>query len=149
MSNPDVRRSRLVYGALVVAAVALGLASRRYADAFPFAAGIRLYAGDALWAGMVYFLAAAVWNRTSVSRLAIGSLAFCCVVEASQLVRHPWIDAARATRIGGLTLGYGFLWSDIASYTVGVAVAALVDVLVRDRLGARSLRQERSGDIVS
>ncbi|MFM8818855.1 MAG: DUF2809 domain-containing protein, partial [Phycisphaerales bacterium] len=53
-----------------------------------------------------------------------------------QLHHAPWIDGIRATRLGALVLGSGFLWSDIACYAVGVAGGAAGESMV-DRLGAR------------
>jgi hypothetical protein len=134
-----VRRSRVTYVTLLAATVLLGLASRRYADSFPDV--VRLYVGDAMWGAMVYFAAATIWPRASIRLIAVGSLLFSLVIETSQLYHAPWIDAVRATRAGGLVLGFGFLWSDIVCYAVGVSVAALVD--------AWSLRRARSRDIVS
>ncbi|WP_348983054.1 hypothetical protein [Desulfosporosinus sp. I2] len=32
--------------------------------------------------------------------------------------------------IGGLVLGYGFLWSDLVSYTVGIGVGILIERLM-------------------
>jgi hypothetical protein len=128
---PLARRSRLVYAALAAATIALGLASRRFGATLPDA--IRLYAGDALWATMVYFAAATLRPRARIAHLAIGALAISFAVEASQLYHAPWIDGVRSTRPGALVLGYGFLWSDLACYTVGVLAAALVDAAVRRR----------------
>jgi hypothetical protein len=142
-----VRRSGLVYSGLVAAAVLAGLASRRYADLFPDA--VRLYFGDVSWAAMVYFAAAALWPRARVSRIALGALAFSLVIETSQLYHAPWIDALRATRPGALVLGFGFLWSDVACYAIGVGLASLIDRAVVRRGPSRSLRQGRERDIVS
>ena len=133
------RRSRVVYGTLVAATVLLGLGSRRYADACPDA--VRLYVGDVLWAAMVYFAAATVWPAATVRRLVIATAVFSLVIEASQLYHAPWIDAVRATRPGGLVLGFGFRLSDIVCYAIGVGLAALMD--------AWSLRRGRREDIVS
>ena len=47
-------------------------------------------------------------------------------IEISQLYQAPWIDATRATRLGGLVLGHGFLWSDMVCYSVGIGVGALI-----------------------
>ena len=47
--------------------------------------------------------------------------------EFSQLYRAPWIDAVRATRLGALVLGQGFLWSDLWCYAAGVTLAAGID----------------------
>ncbi len=41
-------------------------------------------------------------------------------VELSQLYHAPWIDSIRQTTLGGLILGFGFLWSDLACYALGV-----------------------------
>ena len=63
-------RSRLTYAAACVTTIALGLASRRFGASLPDV--VRLYAGDALWAATVYFLAATLWpgNPESVNGLA-------------------------------------------------------------------------------
>ena len=52
------------------------------------------------------------------------------LIEISQLYHAPWIDAIRATALGGLVLGFGFLWSDILCYTVGVLLGIIVDGLL-------------------
>src|SRR5688500_3632107 len=126
------RRARPAYGGLIVLTILLGLASRRFGASLPGV--VREYAGDTLWAAMVYFLAALVWPRASTLRLAVGSLLFAVAIEVSQLYHAPWIDAVRATRPGALVLGFGFLWSDLVCYAAGVGLAALVDqLLVRGR----------------
>ena len=124
-------RSRFAYAALVAVTVALGLASRRYGDALP--AWVAAYAGDALWAAMIVFVAAVLWPRTRTRVLAPAALVFCVAIELSQRYRAPWIDAVRGTRLGALVLGQGFLWSDLACYAGGVALAAAIDAGVRAR----------------
>ena len=57
------------------------------------------------------------------------ALVFSYLIEISQLYHAPWIDAIRATALGGLVLGFGFLWSDILCYTVGVLLGIIVDGL--------------------
>ena len=57
------------------------------------------------------------------------ALSFSYLIEVSQLYHAPWIDSIRATTLGGLVLGFGFLWSDIACYTVGVTLGFWVDSL--------------------
>lgn len=57
------------------------------------------------------------------------SLAFCFSIEISQLYHAEWIDQIRDTSLGGLVLGYGFLWSDIAAYTLGVSSCAAIELL--------------------
>ena len=50
------------------------------------------------------------------------AIVFCYFIEFTQLYHAPWIDDIRKTALGGLILGYGFLWSDILAYSIGVAV---------------------------
>ena len=111
--------------ALLAVTIALGLATRRYPELFP--AIVARYGGDALWAAMVFWLAALVRPAAATSRLALTALGISFAVECSQLYRAEWIDAVRATWAGALVLGQGFLWSDLVCYTVGVAVAAALD----------------------
>jgi len=58
---------------------------------------------------------------------AAAALAICYVVECSQLVHAPALDAARRTTMGQLVLGSGFDPRDFAAYAAGVLVAALVE----------------------
>lgn len=103
----------------------LGLASRRYAAHLPdFLAA---YAGDTLWAAMVFWLAALMAPRARTAQLGVAALAVAIVVEVSQLYHTAWLDALRQTRPGALALGQGFLWSDLACYIVGVLTAAVLD----------------------
>lgn len=140
MSTPFVRemqhrvRNRAVFLALAAATIAVGLATRRFRRSLPAAVG--LYAGDVLWATMVYLLFATIWPRASVRRLAVGAAAFALVIEVGQLYHAPWIDAVRDTRLGGLVLGFGFLWSDLACYAVGIALAVLIDRTVARARGS-------------
>ena len=133
--NSSAPRRRLIYAGLCVVTVALGLASRRFGAVLPDV--VRLYAGDALWAAMVYFVAATAMPRARVASLAATALLFAFAIEASQLYHAPWIDGVRATRLGALVLGYGFLWSDLVCYTVGVGIAAAMDLVVRARTPGR------------
>ena len=110
---------------LLALTIACGLASRRYGAMLP--SFVARYAGDALWATMVVWLLALLWPRAATSRLALGALAIAVTVELTQLYRAPWLDAIRATNVGALILGQGFLPSDLVCYAVGVSLAALLD----------------------
>jgi hypothetical protein len=121
------RRTTIVWW--LVATIALGLATRRIPDVFPMV--VARYGGDALWATMVYWLVALVRPAASRRMLALIALLAAFGVEASQLVHTPWLEALRATRLGALALGQGFLASDLAAYCVGVLLAVLLDVTVR------------------
>ena len=120
-----MKRNRFVYALLVVIVILLGLASRRFASYLP--EWNKLYLGDALWALMVFFIVAFLFARKSSLWVALTALAFSFSIEFSQLYHAPWIDAIRNTRLGGLVLGYGFLWSDLLCYTVGIGVGVMLE----------------------
>jgi hypothetical protein len=134
-------RSRLACIGLALVTLVLGLASRRLTSALP--RFVALYAGDALWAALVFWLAAAAWPRARTAHLAAGSLAFAVAIETSQLYHAPWIDAVRATRAGALVLGFGFLWSDLACYAAGVGFAAVLDLSITRLAAASASRRLR------
>ena len=118
-------RSRVAYGLGLLLVVAAGLASRRFGASLP--SFVATYAGDTLYATMIFVLLAIAAPRASSARLAVTALAFCVGVEISQLYHAPWIDAIRRTTPGALVLGYGFLWSDLACYVAGVGLGASAD----------------------
>lgn len=133
-------RSRWLTAAMLLLTIALGLASRRYAAALPDV--IAAYAGDALWAAMVFWIAAFIRPRANTRDLAAVALGLSFAVELSQLYQAPWINEIRATRLGALALGHGFLWSDLVCYAAGVTCAAIVDAaLISVRIQSR--RQPR------
>ena len=121
-------RSRRVCIAIVVIVVILGLASRRYRDVLP--PFIAAYAGDTLWAMMVFFLFSLMTPRARTMAIAAAALLFAYAIEISQLYHAPWIDSIRAMTIGGLVLGSDFVWSDLVCYTAGIAAGAVLDLLV-------------------
>jgi len=128
VSFPIKPRNRLVYGAIVLAVIALGLASRRYPGLFPAALG--KYPGDALWTMMVFFGLVVIAPRSSVARLALGALAISYVVEFGQLYQAPWIVAVRAHPMGHLVLGTAFGWMDLVAYTVGALLAFAIESII-------------------
>ena len=129
-------RPRLAVATLLVITVAAGLGSRRFPDQIPLF--LARYAGDALWAVMVYWLFVFVRPRLPPIAAAVGAFGFALAIELSQLYRSPWLEAIRATRAGALALGQGFLWSDLACYAAGTGLAFALDVaLFRSRRGAQ------------
>ena len=125
---PSATRPRLAVVALLVCTVAAGLGSRRFPEQIPLF--LAAYAGDALWAAMVYWLIVFVRPRVPPLVAAVGTFGFALAIELSQLYRTPWLDAIRATRAGALALGQGFLWSDVACYAAGAVVALAFDVVL-------------------
>lgn len=104
------------------------MASRRYPALLP--AWIARYAGDTLWAALVFWLLALTWRRASTLRITAGAFTIAVAVEVSQLYHAPWVDAIRDTRFGRLILGSDFLWSDLLCYAVGIGCAAAADALL-------------------
>lgn len=129
---PSRLKIRLVYLTLLMITVALGLLSRRFPDETP--SWIHLYAGDTLWSLMVYWILRLSFPENKTPTSALAALLFSFAIELSQICHTPWLDAIRATRLGGLVLGFGFLWSDLICYTTGVAVGILSDkFLIQNR----------------
>ena len=126
MSAP---RSRVAYATALLLVIAAGLGSRVFARHLP--RFVAAYAGDTLYATMGFVLIGIAAPRWSTARVGVAALASSCAIEVSQLYHAPWIDAIRATIPGALVLGYGFLWSDLACYVIGVALGAGVERLTR------------------
>lgn len=85
------------------------------------------YAGDTLWALMLFLLVSTLFAGRPVLVRAAISLALAFLVEISQLYHAPWIDSIRQTTLGGLVLGFGFLWTDLVCYSVGIATGSLTE----------------------
>jgi hypothetical protein len=122
------KRNRVLYAILGLISGGLALASRRFAANLP--AFIAEYAGDTLWAAGVYLIAAAVFPRAETTHLAGKIYLLSVAIELSQLYSAPWIDAIRANPLGGVILGYTFLWSDLVCYFAGVVIAAMLDIAI-------------------
>lgn len=121
-----MRRVTLGIAAAVVIAAGLGV------HAFAPVSFVSDAVGDALYAVLIYLLAAIVLRR----RAWIPALAWCIGVELFQLTGVP----ARWGAPWTLVFGSGFAWTDLVFYALGVALAAGVDAawLRRIRRTARS-----------
>lgn len=124
-------RNRKVYALSIILVILLGLASRKFSNALPN--WLASYAGDTLWALMVFFIIGFIFASRSTLWVGGIALAFSFTIEVSQLYHAPWIDAVRDTRIGALVLGFGFLWSDLICYTAGIIIGVLLERLIRTR----------------
>jgi hypothetical protein len=113
----------------------VGLASRRYRQHLP--AFIGEYSGDVLWALMLFLVVSLVLAGRPLFLRYIISLILAFAVEVSQLYHSPWIDSIRNTTLGGLVLGFGFLWSDLVCYLVGIAAGVLIELTMRRWRGIR------------
>lgn len=127
--SATLTRPRWRYVGLLVATILLGLATRRFPQAFPQI--IATYGGDTLWAMMVVWLFAIARPKATTMALAVSAIVVAVLIEGSQLYHAPWIESLRSTTPGALVLGQGFLWSDLVCYAVGVSLAALIDRLIK------------------
>jgi len=121
------KRNRAVYFTAIIFVILIGLASRHYQDIL--LGWIGDYAGDALWALMVFLGIGFIFIRWTTPKVAFSSFVFSFGIEISQLYHSPWIDTIRRTRMGALILGFGFLWSDLLSYAIGIALGMMVEKL--------------------
>ncbi|KYZ69195.1 ribosomal maturation YjgA family protein [Bacillus sp. GZT] len=125
----NTKRNRLLYATFTIIVIILGLSSRKFAFALPEL--LNDYLGDALWALMIFIGFGFLFPKIESKKLVFISLIFCYGIEMSQLYHAEWIDNIRATTLGGLVLGYGFLWSDLVAYTIGVGVGFLFEFILR------------------
>ena len=97
MSPPALMRpprSRLAYGIALVLVIAAGLGSRVFGRSLP--AVVATYAGDTLYATMVFVGLGILAPRWSTARLAGTALACSFAIEASQLYHAPTSSASPA-----------------------------------------------------
>jgi hypothetical protein len=123
--------NRLHYFIAIAITMFVGLMSRRYSVGGDF---IHDYVGDAIWAGMIYFGFRFLLHSAKIQSAVIAALVFCYAIEISQLNQSEWLNQWRRTTIGGLILGFGFLWSDFLMYTIGIGLAALLDIFIQKRI---------------
>jgi len=114
-TSASFSRNRLLYLLLIAVTIFIGLFSR--ADFIPDL--IYPYLGDALYTVMIYWIVGFLFPRMHPVKVALISILFCYLIEISQLYKADWILEIRATRLGQLILGSGFLWRDLFSYFLG------------------------------
>jgi len=119
------RRRPVLWIILILLGGILGIGSRRYAHELP---GFAAYAGDTLWALVAFLGIGLLLPKASTWRIAFLAMSFSVIIEVSQLYHASWIDSIRQTTKGGLILGFGFLWSDLACYAVGVGMGVMTEV---------------------
>lgn len=107
---------------------------------------VRDYAPDSLWALMIFWFALALRPHRALGKTTALAFGFCVLIECSQLLQPPILVSLRATRIGALVLGHGFLWSDIACYAVGIAVGSLAARVASTHLSAPDLALSRGNE---
>jgi hypothetical protein len=124
-SNQPKIRNRISYFILILIVVLIGLASRNYSDLFP--EWVKLYVGDTLWALNVFLILGFVFKKMSSFWLAAIAFAFSLLIEISQLYHTPWIDSMRTYKLIAVIIGFGFRWSDLVCYFVGVFIGVILE----------------------
>ncbi len=115
---------RNTYLFLIPLIMILGLASRKFSAPTSW---VFLYLGDVLWATMFYFIFRFLFIRKTLFINALITITWCFVIEFSQLYQSDWINAVRATTMGALILGSGFLWTDLVCYIIGVGLGFAIE----------------------
>lgn len=118
-----MQKSRIRYFLFIFLIILLGILSR----AFDF---IPLFIGDILYATMIYFMVRFIFPKSKYSLVFLTALLFCFVIEFQQNVNIAWLVNLRKTLIGHYILGQGFLWSDLAYYSLGVFLGYAIDTLI-------------------
>src|SRR5687768_2894549 len=121
--NPG--RNPRIYLLIMLVITAFGLPARLIQDRLPV--WYTLYFGDYLWAMLLFFLFALMLRTSSTFKAALITVLFTYLIEISQLFHPQWLEYLRSIKLFALVLGHGFLWSDIAAYTVGIATGALLE----------------------
>src|SRR5687768_1137887 len=98
-------KTRARYFLIICLIIILGLLSRK-------AGFIPVFAGDILYAMMIYFIMRFLFLKSKRFATAAASLLICYIIEFLQLYKAEWIARIRTTTFGHLVLGQGFLWSD-------------------------------------
>jgi hypothetical protein len=129
MVDKSVCKFRLLLLAIIPVIIVFAFATRSGSALIP--TFIAKYGGDTLWALMVFLVIRFLAHRLNPFRSAIIALVIAYLGEISQLYHAPWIDAIRSYRLGGVILGFGFLWSDLVCYTVGIFSGAIVEWSLR------------------
>lgn len=128
-----MNKQRLAYTLLFFITIPIGLLTRKKPNWFlPF---IAKYGGDVLWAALFFFLFRWFFINKPLWKIALYTYFFAVCIEVSELYHAPWIDDIRRTFLGKMILGFGFLWSDIICYAVGVLLAWVVATFV-DKLAS-------------
>ena len=116
-------RNRKIYFLLICSTIILGLLSRK---ALPPNL-LDPYLGDFLYALMFFFIVGFLFPKMTTLKVAISSILICYSIELLQLCVADWLNHLKSYKLGGLILGYGFLWSDMLSYTFGGAFGYLLE----------------------
>src|SRR4051794_32243091 len=118
-------RHRGLYVAWIAVVIGGGLGVR--SEYLALSAFLAKYAGDTLWAMMIFLGFGFLQPARSTAAVAGLAAAVCITVECSQLYHVPWLDAVRRTWFGRMALGDAFGWGDLAAYLVGILAGSVAE----------------------
>lgn len=124
-------KKRLRYLVITIFIMIMGMLSRKYMNIFHKV--IAPFVGDMLWAMMVYFGLRFLIPKLKLVKTLTLAIIFSFSIETSQLYQADWINNIRATTLGGLVLGHGFLFEDLISYSLGIVIGCLLDYFLCDK----------------
>ena len=119
----------------MIVIIAFGLPARMIQDRLPD--WYVQYFGDYLWAMLLFFIFALIFQNKGTFQVAMITLLFAYSIELSQLFHPQWLEYLRSIKVFALVLGYTFLWSDIAAYTLGVSTGALIEYFLLQKVRKR------------
>jgi hypothetical protein len=129
----DDRRStlqvRLIYAAVGLVIVLCGLLWR--SPVLGLSPVVAKYGGSVLWGALVYACCRTATPKAGVATAAILAALLAAIVEISQLLHWPALDAFRGSSFGALLLGRVFSWWDIVLYWAGIAGMGMADRCTR------------------
>lgn len=88
---------------------------------------VKAYAGDTLWALMVFLALGLLFPGARTAVLAGSALGISFAVEFSQLCEMDWLNRLRANRFAALVLGKGWVATDLLCYAVGIGIGVVGD----------------------
>ena len=102
-------RNKIYYLFFIIITIGIGLFSRsRFIPDL-----IYPYLGDLLYCLMFYFIVGFLFPKMKSVNVLLYCVVICFIIEVSQLIKVDWLNEIRNTTLGKLTLGSGFLWSDL------------------------------------
>lgn len=122
-------RKRACYATCALLAMIAGLGSRRYGSHLP--SFLAENAGDAFWTALVFCGFSFMIPNAKLATRAALTIGFAYAIEISQLYQAPWINSIRQTTLGGLVLGFQFVWVDLVRYAAGVVLCVGVECMFR------------------
>ena len=115
---------RLTYFIATLIVLVIGYLSRKNTEGGSF---MHDYVGDAIWAAMIYLGFRMVLVHYPLKKSLYVAFIFTYFIEITQLCQADWLNGLRHTWFGGLVLGFGFLWSDLLMYALGIVATFAID----------------------